>query len=80
MGTKGAQRVHKGGTSAGVDACVGSTVKVRVKHVIDRGGGAQSTRQGRSSWYGEGGEGIEKKNNSPRRTVITPGVMCPCVT
>jgi hypothetical protein len=48
-------------TSAGTDAHVCSTVKVRVKHVIDRGGGAQSARQGRSSWYGEGGEGIEKK-------------------
>ena len=42
--TKGAQRVHKGGTSAGVDARVGSTVKARVKHVIDRGEGTQSAR------------------------------------
>ena len=44
MGTKGAQRVHKGCTSAGTDAHVGSTVKARVRHVIDRGEGAQSTR------------------------------------
>ena len=40
MGTKGAQRVHKGCTSAGTDAHVGSTVKARVRHVIDRGKGA----------------------------------------
>ena len=36
--------MHKGGTSIGVDARVGSTVKARVKHVIDRGEGAQSAR------------------------------------
>ena len=40
-----AQRGHKGCTSAGTDARVGSTVEARVRHVIDRGGGgAQSTR------------------------------------
>ena len=39
-----AQRGHKGCTSAGTDACVGGTVRVRVRHVIDRGGGAQSAR------------------------------------
>ena len=39
-----AQRGHKGCTSAGTDARVGSTVRVRVRHVIDRGGGAQSAR------------------------------------
>ena len=38
---------HKGGTEGaptGVDVHVGSTVKARVKHVIDRGEGAQSAR------------------------------------
>ena len=40
MGTKG----HKGCTSAGTDACVDGTVRARVRHVIDRGGGAQSAR------------------------------------
>ena len=44
MGTKGAQRVHKGCTSAGTGARVGGTVRVRVRHVIDRGGDAQSAR------------------------------------
>ena len=39
-----AQRGHKGCTSAGTDARVGSTVRVRVRHVIDKGGGAQSAR------------------------------------
>ena len=39
-----AQRGYKGCTSAGTDACVGGTVKGRVGHVIDRGGGAQSAR------------------------------------
>ena len=40
-----AQRGTKGGTSAGVDACVSRTVKARVKHVIDRGEDAQSVVQ-----------------------------------
>ena len=31
--------VHKGCTSVGTDARVYSTVRARVKHVIDRGGG-----------------------------------------
>ena len=35
---------HKRCTSAGTDARIGSTVKARVGHVIDRGGGAQSAR------------------------------------
>ena len=30
---------HKGCTSAGTDARIGSTVKARVRHVIDRGRG-----------------------------------------
>ena len=37
-----AQRVHKGCASAGIDTRVKGTVEVRVRHVIDRGGGAQS--------------------------------------
>ena len=65
--------MHKGCTSVGTDARICSTVRARVKHVIDRGGGAQSTRQG---------EGIEKKISSPRRTVITvtTGVQSPFET
>ena len=39
-----AQRVHKGCASAGTDARVKGTVGVRVRHAIDRGGGAQSAR------------------------------------
>ena len=40
-----AQRGHRGCTSAGTDACVDGTVRVRIGHVVDRGGGgAQSTR------------------------------------
>ena len=39
-----AQRVHKGCASAGTDACVNGTVEVRMRHVIDRGVGLQSTR------------------------------------
>ena len=35
---------HEGCASAGTDARVGSTVRVRVRHVIDRGGSAQSAR------------------------------------
>ena len=31
------QRGHKGCTSTATDACVSDTVKVRVRHVIDRG-------------------------------------------
>ena len=38
-----AQRVHKGCTSAGTGTHVDGTVKARVRHVVDRGGGAQST-------------------------------------
>ena len=34
-----AQKGHKGCTSAGTDAHVEGTVRVRVGHVIDRGGG-----------------------------------------
>ena len=34
--------MHKGGASAGTDACVGSTTQARVRRVIDRGEGAQS--------------------------------------
>ena len=44
MGPRGAQRVHKGCASAGTDARVGSTTRARVRHVIDRGGSAQSAR------------------------------------
>ena len=36
--------MHKGCTSAGTDAHIDSTVKVRVERVIDRGGGAQFAR------------------------------------
>ena len=36
-----AQKGHKGCTSAGTDARVGSTVRMRVRHVIDRGRSAQ---------------------------------------
>ena len=35
---------HKGCTSVGTDARVGSTVEARVRHVIDRGRSAQSAR------------------------------------
>ena len=35
---------HKGCTSASTDARVGGTVRVRIGHVIDRGGGVQSAR------------------------------------
>ena len=31
------QKGHRGCTSAGTDACIDGTVKVRVRHVIDRG-------------------------------------------
>ena len=40
-----AQRGHRGCTSAGTDACIGSMVGAWVRHVIDRGEGAQSARQ-----------------------------------
>ena len=63
--------MHRGCTSAGTDARICSTVRARVRHVIDRREGAQSARQRRGPGYSEGGEGIEKKNNSPGRTVIT---------
>ena len=38
------QRGHKGCISTGMGACTGGTVKVRVRHVIDRGrkGGVHS--------------------------------------
>ena len=39
-----AQKGHKGCSSAGTDACVGSTVRARIRHVIDRGEGTQSAR------------------------------------
>ena len=39
-----AQEGHKGCTSAGADARVNGTVGARVRHVIDRRGGAQSAR------------------------------------
>ena len=39
-----AQRGHRGCTSTGTDARVGSAVGARVRHVIDRGEGAQSAR------------------------------------
>ena len=35
---------HRGCTSAGTDARVGSIVRARVRHVIDRGEGVQSAR------------------------------------
>ena len=55
--------MHKGCTSVGTDARISSTVKARVKHVIDRGR--------RRIAHKVRGEGIEEKNNSSRRTVIT---------
>ena len=71
-----AQRGHGGCTSAGTDTQIGGTVRARVRHVRDRGGGgAQSTRcrvKGRVSvQLGEGGIDRREKNSSPRCTVIT---------
>ena len=40
----GTQRGHSGCASTGTDTRVIGTVTVKVKHVIDRGRGAQSTR------------------------------------
>ena len=51
---------HKGCTSAGTDVRVGSTVKARVRHVIDRGRGAQSARHLVSALV------LEGKSNSRR--------------
>ena len=45
---------HKGCTSAGTDARVGSTVEARERHVIDRGRGAQSARHLVSALVSEG--------------------------
>ena len=39
-----AQGGHRGCTSAGTDARIGSSVGARMRHVIDRGEGAQSIR------------------------------------
>ena len=36
--------MHKGCTSAGTDARVDGTERAMIRHVIDRGGGAQSAR------------------------------------
>ena len=62
-----AQKGHQRCTSAGTDARVGSMVRVRVRHVIDRG----ERRTVRNSKKGEGGEEEVKEKDSPRRTVIT---------
>ena len=39
-----AQRGHSRCASTGTDACVNGTVEVRMRHVIERGVGPQSTR------------------------------------
>ena len=41
-----AQRVHKGCALVGTDARISGTVKVRVRHVIDRGRGGAHGPQG----------------------------------
>ena len=65
--------MHRGCTSAGTDACIYSTVRARVKHVTDRRRTVREAKEGSVVWRRGGGEGIERKNNSPRRTVITEG-------
>ena len=39
--------MHRGCTSTGTDAHVGRTIRARVRHVIDKGEGAQSARHHR---------------------------------
>ena len=56
--------MHKGCTSAGTDARICGTVRARVKHVIDKGRGKAHSPRGK-------GGGVEEKNNSPRRTIVT---------
>ena len=61
---------------------VGGTVKAKVRHAIDRGGGAQSARRRRTrstvakeeKW----GKIDRKKNSSPRRTVVTLRLPSAC--
>ena len=60
------QRGHQGCTSAGTDARVGGTVKARVRHVIDKGGGAQSARHLVLALVSEG---KSKRKGSIRSTV-----------
>jgi hypothetical protein len=50
--------VHRGCTSAGTDARVCSTVRARVRHVIDRGGGCTVCKASCPSL------GIGRKSNS----------------
>ena len=67
-----AQRGTKGGTSAGVDARISSTVRARIKHVIDRGEGAQSVvpyrrREGREL----GGRKMIVQTHGHNRAVVS---------
>ena len=68
-----AQEGHRGRTRGAhqtvTDARVSSTVEGRIRHVIDRGEW-RAVRNGKEEEKG-GGKERERKNSSPRRTVIT---------
>ena len=70
-----AQRGHKGCTSASTDACIDGTVRVRVRHVIDREGGGGHSPHGierRENVYSTVGEGgIDRREE---RKLVVQGI------